>query len=192
MRDLHVLIFTIWVLFWLYWFISAFKTGKTTNIGKNGLFSVRFIILIIVLILLRTNHIHSKFWSNILGSKSIAYNIPLEIIGTLIVVGSLSFAIWARVNLGKNWAMPMTHKKDAELITTGPYRYVRNPIYTGLIFATLGTTIAVGLPWLIIFLITTISCTYISIREENYLQNKFGESYTKYKKTSKMLIPFIY
>ena len=56
----------------------------------------------------------------------------------------LAFAVWARVHLGRNWSGSVTVKEGHELIRTGPYAYVRHPIYTGLITAVLGTAIASG------------------------------------------------
>ena len=60
----------------------------------------------------------------------------------------LALAVWARVYLGRNWGMPMSRRADPELVTTGPYRRVRHPIYSGLILAMAGTAIAVSLYWL--------------------------------------------
>lgn len=48
-------------------------------------------------------------------------------------------AVWARVHLGRNWSGIVTVKEDHELIRTGPYGYVRHPIYTGLITGLIGT-----------------------------------------------------
>ena len=56
----------------------------------------------------------------------------------------IGLAIWARIHLGRNWGMPTSQKADPELVTTGPYRFVRHPIYTGLLVALLGTALAVG------------------------------------------------
>jgi protein-S-isoprenylcysteine O-methyltransferase Ste14 len=56
----------------------------------------------------------------------------------------LGFAVWARVHLGKYWSGNVTIKVEHKLIRTGPYRWVRNPIYTGIIIAVIGSTIADG------------------------------------------------
>ena len=58
-----------------------------------------------------------------------------------VFVLGLALAVWARVYLGRNWGMPMSAKADPELVTTGPYRRIRHPIYTGVI---LGMVIAVS------------------------------------------------
>ena len=60
------------------------------------------------------------------------------------VAAGLAFAVWARVYLGRNWSGTVTVKQDHELIRSGPYGFVRHPIYTGLLLAMLGTAIAIG------------------------------------------------
>ena len=59
---------------------------------------------------------------------------------TLAYVG-LAFAIWARVTLGRSWGMPMSLHDNPELVTSGPYRFVRHPIYTGLSAMLIGTAL---------------------------------------------------
>ena len=56
----------------------------------------------------------------------------------------LAFSVAGRVWLGDNWSGTVTLKQDHELIRSGPYRWVRHPIYTGLLLAILGSAIALG------------------------------------------------
>jgi len=49
------------------------------------------------------------------------------------LIAGLTFSIWARRRLGRNWSGTVTLKKNHELIRTGLYRWVRHPIYTGLL-----------------------------------------------------------
>lgn len=55
----------------------------------------------------------------------------------------LGLAVWARIYLGRNWGMPTSTKEDPELVTSGPYRTIRHPIYTGILLAMIGSAIAV-------------------------------------------------
>src|SRR5579872_3648950 len=68
----------------------------------------------------------------------------LPAIGTILVFFGLLFAVWARVHLGGNWSGTVTVKRDHTLITSGPYRFVRHPIYTGMVVALFGTALAQG------------------------------------------------
>ena len=65
-------------------------------------------------------------------------------LGLALVVLGLAFSVAARVWLGGNWSSMVTLKQDHELIRSGPYRWVRHPIYTGLLLAILGSAIALG------------------------------------------------
>lgn len=62
----------------------------------------------------------------------------------------IALAVCARVRLGRNWGMPMTQKAEPGLVTSGSYRFVRNPIYSGLLAVVLGTALVTNLIGLII------------------------------------------
>jgi protein-S-isoprenylcysteine O-methyltransferase Ste14 len=66
------------------------------------------------------------------------------LIGPAVTVGSLLFAVWAGQHLGRNWSSSVTIKKGHEVITTGPYALVRQPIYTGILTGFFGTAIALS------------------------------------------------
>ena len=65
-------------------------------------------------------------------------------VGAALTFAGIAFAIWARVWIAGNWSSDVTLKRDHELIVTGPYRWVRHPIYTGILVALIGTALAVG------------------------------------------------
>jgi len=54
-------------------------------------------------------------------------------------ISGFAFAWWARIALGRLWSSGVTRKVDHTIITTGPYRLVRHPIYSGIILAVLAT-----------------------------------------------------
>ncbi len=65
-------------------------------------------------------------------------------LGTTVTFAGISFAIWARAFLAGNWSGTVTLKQNHELVVEGPYRWVRHPIYTGLLTAIIGTALARG------------------------------------------------
>lgn len=85
----------------------------------------------------------------------------------------------------------MTKKQDPELVTTGPYQYIRHPIYTGILLGTLGSAIDVSTYWLIVFIIFAFYFIYSAVVEEKLMMKQFPQVYPAYKKKTKMLIPFI-
>jgi len=64
--------------------------------------------------------------------------------GLAFTVAGLCFAVWARMHLGKYWSGRITLKENHRVIQTGPYAWVRHPIYSGLILALFGTAITLG------------------------------------------------
>jgi protein-S-isoprenylcysteine O-methyltransferase Ste14 len=103
----------------------------------------------------------------------------------------LALAIWARRHLGRNWSTPMSQKVDPELVTTGPYRSIRHPIYSGIILAMIGTTISVSVFWLVAVLVLGGYFVYSAVVEERFMAGLFPDSYPDYKRPTKMLIPFV-
>ena len=112
-------------------------------------------------------------------------------IGVALVIAGLAFAIWARVHLGGNWSGTVTVKHGHELIRSGPYGYVRHPIYTGLITALVGTVIASGTVHAVIGLaIIVASFVRKSRTEEAFMRETFPGQYQRYTAEVPALIPF--
>jgi protein-S-isoprenylcysteine O-methyltransferase Ste14 len=111
--------------------------------------------------------------------------------GLAIFVLGLALAVWARVYLRRNWGMPMSQKADPELVTTGPYRRIRHPIYSGIILGMAGTALAVSLYWLTAVAILGTYFLISAIVEERTMAKLFPAAYPPYKRATKMLIPYI-
>ena len=126
------------------------------------------------------------------GHHTIVSNPTLQGIGTVLFLIGLGLALWARVYLGRNWGTPMSEKVDAELVTTGPYRYIRNPIYSGLILAAIGTAVAVSWYWLVAVVFMGAYFIYSATVEEHIMERLFPNDYPAYKRSTKMLIPFMF
>jgi protein-S-isoprenylcysteine O-methyltransferase Ste14 len=113
-------------------------------------------------------------------------------IGLVLFVLGLGFAIWARVSLGGNWGVPMTQKDEPELVTDGPYRLVRHPIYSGILVAGIGTALALNWFWLTAVGLAGMYFLYSATVEERYLTEQFPDTYPTYKRATKMLVPFVF
>jgi protein-S-isoprenylcysteine O-methyltransferase Ste14 len=173
-----------WAIFWLYWIISAF--GAKKNIGKTfNRLSFRYVLLILAVILI------NKKLDTLTISTSTQSNPVISAVGLCLFVAGLLLAVWARVHLGKNWGAPMSRKQEPQLITSGPYKYIRHPIYTGVLFGLLGTALAQYYYWLIILTVAAIYFIYSATVEEKRLCEIFPDEYPAYKKRSRMLLPFV-
>jgi protein-S-isoprenylcysteine O-methyltransferase Ste14 len=101
------------------------------------------------------------------------------------------FISWGYWGIGKNWA-PSTSgvRKDTVLVTTGPYSFVRHPIYSGL-FVSLAAAVFVTANLLILLpTLALLILLYASIGEEEaMLVERFGNEYREYMKRTPRFIP---
>ncbi len=111
-------------------------------------------------------------------------------LGVALTAGGLLFAIWARLYLGKNWSGLVQVKHDHELIRTGPYRFVRHPIYSGILLALLGTSLCRRNLWGFAGLALVWVGLWIKSRlEERFMVETFGSQYEDYRRTTGALVP---
>jgi protein-S-isoprenylcysteine O-methyltransferase Ste14 len=111
------------------------------------------------------------------------WNLPLRVTGALLVAGGLLLAAAAVREMRRLHTTPDHHRATAALVTSGPYRLTRNPIYLGFLFIFLGFTLLAGTFWGLLlapFLIGTVTRSIIHA-EEAYLQDKFKEQYNAYR-----------
>jgi protein-S-isoprenylcysteine O-methyltransferase Ste14 len=104
----------------------------------------------------------------------------------------LAFTWWARITLGDLWSSAVTHKEGHVLIERGPYRFVRHPIYTGLLLAIYATAIEIGaLACLGGAAMLTLGFWLKARLEERFLGPQLGAgAYADYRRRTPMLIPF--
>src|SRR3954468_9845271 len=120
-------------------------------------------------------------------------SLPAEYVGMALTIGGLLFTVWARVHLGRYWSGIITLKEGHNLIRTGPYRFVRHPIYTGFVTATLGSALVSGrLGAFVGFLLVLAAILFKIGREEAVLRREFGEEYRVFENEVAGLVPFVY
>ena len=113
-------------------------------------------------------------------------------IGQILFYSGIVIAIWAAILLGPNLTPLPKPKPSGEFIQSGLYRFVRHPIYFGVILVCFGWAgIEQTLYTLVLAIILLIFFDLKSRQEEIWLTEKFSE-YAEYKITAKKLIPFIY
>jgi protein-S-isoprenylcysteine O-methyltransferase Ste14 len=125
------------------------------------------------------------------GGSLAVHSVILAAIGAVLFACGIALAVWARLHLGRNWGMPTSQRAEPELVISGPYRFVRHPIYTGLLTAMLGTALVDNLLGLIVVAVLVAYFYYCGIAEERNLTATFPAAYPEYKSRTKMLIPFL-
>lgn len=179
MSALGTAIAVVWVLFVLYWLLSATRAKRgTRNLRSAG---PRAIVIVFVVLLARVFGVHD----------AAVHAAALAAVGTAIFLAGIGLAVWARIYLGRNWGMPMTEKDEPELVTSGPYSLVRHPIYSGILLATVGTALATNVYWLLTSVALGAYFLYAAKVEEALMERTFPAAYPSYRARTKMLIPFV-
>jgi protein-S-isoprenylcysteine O-methyltransferase Ste14 len=171
-----------WAAFWIYWLVAAFSM-KRGHVTWSRELRVRAVIAVVLFILLRQGVLRNG------GPNTDPWRAGL---GLVLFGLGLGLAIWARIFIGRNWGTPMSKKEDPELVTNGPYRLVRHPIYSGILLAAAGTAVALNWRWLVVMILAGVYFIYSAIVEERYLGEQFPSTYPSYKRSTKMLVPFIF
>jgi len=157
-----------------------------SKFGQRGEWYVAFQILLFALI----------FFTPFLGPKTLDWPKPWDMIGiglgiVLILIGALT-ALAGVLSLGRNLTAVPYPKEDAVLVESGAFRFVRHPIYSGIIMGSFGWGfLNNSLLTLLLALILFVFFDIKSRREEKWLSEKYSD-YTKYQARVRKLIPLIY
>jgi protein-S-isoprenylcysteine O-methyltransferase Ste14 len=177
---------TLWFAWLIYWFVAAIGAKATRRRESATSRLLHLVPLGLGIGLLVSPH----FAGGWLATRFLPRAPVWFFLGFILVLLGLGFAVLARAWLGGNWSGTVTLKQDHELIRGGPYRWVRHPIYTGILLAVLGSAIAPG-EWrglLALALITVSFLRKIAV-EEQFLTEQFGASYTSYQSEVPALFP---
>jgi protein-S-isoprenylcysteine O-methyltransferase Ste14 len=177
-----------WLMWLFYWLLRASDTKKTvkreTSLSRqmqNGIVTVGALLIVMP----SPSMSALKIDPSSIGELALA--------GLLINIAGLLFTVWARIHLGRNWSAAVTLKQDHELIRSGPYAWVRHPIYTGCLLALFGCALINGeVRGTIGFIIVFVATAYKARMEESVLSEYFGTEYINYRKSVSALIPGIY
>jgi protein-S-isoprenylcysteine O-methyltransferase Ste14 len=181
-----LIILGCWGAFLLYWFISALAV-KATAERKSYTSSLPYRIPVILGAILVAKH-----------PQPYPMNIPLTPytfltpwIGAGACVIGLAIAIWSRRILAGNWSSDVRFKQGHELVQTGPYRFVRHPIYTGILLMVFAPAIQYGLLHCWLGALVMAIGFWIKLKQEETVMRQHFPEYVEYCKRVKALVPFI-
>ena len=189
MPMLHAIIPALWIVFVVYWLISA-RFAKRTVGGpaKWKHFAIRFCILVLVVVVLSSATLRHGLRAAQIYQASHAL---MAATGIVLVALGLAVAVWGRIHLGRNWGTPMSQRENPELVTGGPYAHVRHPIYAGIILAMVGSMIGHSIAWTLPLLLFGAYFIYSARREEEFMCRQFPEAYPDYMRRTHMLVPYV-
>ncbi|RUW25476.1 isoprenylcysteine carboxylmethyltransferase family protein [Mesorhizobium sp. M1E.F.Ca.ET.041.01.1.1] len=119
-------------------------------------------------------------------------NAVLSSVGVVLAVAGMFLLVWARQTLGRNWSQTISAKQDHELVTSGPYRRLRHPMYTGGLLACIGSAIVVGGPFVFLLLLLGAIFIWRVGAEDRLLARQFPDEFPGYARRTNALIPFVW
>ncbi len=125
-----------------------------------------------------------------------AFNAPdwLRLAGVALGILSIPSVYWVLASLGKNVSETVLTKPNHELVTAGPYRWIRHPLYaTGLTLLLAVGLMAANVVLLLFAVLAAILIRYVVIpREEAALERRFGDEYRRYTMRTRRLLPRVF
>lgn len=120
--------------------------------------------------------------------------VALAVLDVAIAAASVALTFWSVRHLGRQWALAARLVEGHQLVTGGPYRHVRNPIYTGMLGMLVATGLAVSRPLgLLLGVLVFGAGTVIRVRaEERLLRTAFGETWEAWARRTPALLPGIW
>ncbi len=170
----------------VYWLWNARRSGSSVTREASWWRVMRLGILTVTFILLLSPWLRIGW----LGWRFVPDTGLAHVLGLALTAAGVLLCVWARVHLGRYWSDKIVLKVEHRLIRSGPYRYLRHPIYSGVLLGIVGTAVAVG-EWRGFVALAMMSANYFmkARREERVLAGQFGEEYTEYRKQAGFLTP---
>jgi protein-S-isoprenylcysteine O-methyltransferase Ste14 len=184
MVPFYFTILSSWVLFITTLAATAGAIGqRAPRVYDKRFMGVKITALLIVLLYFR---------GNIFGSSARYYtfvhnHLLVAALGTGLCVLGVALAIWARLR----FTADLKNTKDFAFVLSGPYKYVRYPVYSGVLIAMAGSALVGAIPWILIFAATASYIVYRTALEERVYLEAFPNAYPNYQKQTKMLLPFV-
>ena len=175
-----------WYVFAGYWLVSWLRVNPTKAREKSMDRLITVAVVVIAYELLFAQ------WLRIgpLGLRFLPEEEWIALVGIGVTWVGVVLAIWARCCIGVYWSARVTLKEGHQLIRSGPYAFVRHPIYTGMLVGCVGAALVVG-EWrgIVAVLLLLAAHSRKAIREENLLTTEFGEQYRAYRRSTGFLFP---
>jgi protein-S-isoprenylcysteine O-methyltransferase Ste14 len=177
-------VFAILAAGWLSWLAPFVAFKRNVEPAKEVDSRARWGVLLVAIA-------YSLLWQTKFWERSVE---PWRIMLSILFFVLAALLSWtARRTLGRQWRVDAGLSPDHELVTSGPYRFLRHPIYTSMLCVLLGTGIMITPGWLLLLaLLVFLSGTEIRVRiEERLLRSQFGDQFRDYQHGVRAYIPFL-
>jgi protein-S-isoprenylcysteine O-methyltransferase Ste14 len=176
----------LWVLFSVYWSVAA-KNSAPTQTSESVWSRQLHVILVngaLVLLVAPVPGLTRRF----LPASDL-----VVAAGLIIQAAFILLAVSARHHLGSNWAGEVRIASEHHLVRSGPYRFIRHPIYTAVLGMYCGTALVSGEVHAPLALVVVTLAYWRKIRlEERVLAQTFGADHEAYRQDTWALVPFVF
>ena len=187
MRFVHAwLISGLWLAWCAGWLLASAWSKpvlRQENPASRAAHQVPLLIAVLLMVI-------DQFAVGPLGARFLPRTEAAFWVGAVLVFAGLVWSALARAWLGGNWSAAVTVKHDHALIRTGPYRWTRHPIYTGILVAFVGSVIALG-QWRGVVALALLVFAFrrkLAI-EERFMTVQFPDDYARYQAEVPALVP---
>jgi protein-S-isoprenylcysteine O-methyltransferase Ste14 len=176
-----------WFLFAAFWLIAALRSKRASRTERPGERLVHIVFMVFGFLLLYNDAPSSLNWLN---RSFVSEGRWIEWSGAWLTLAGVLFAIWARVMIGRQWSAEIQIKEGHELIRSGPYAYIRHPIYTGILIAFAGTALATGeYRGILALIVVCIGFARKARKEEAFLAQEFGPAFEEHRRCTGFFLP---
>ena len=186
----RILIPALWLVWVVGWCLAAIGTKRTQwrETWRDAAVNRLPLFLGMFLMMTPRGGLLGLFVWRIVPAGAVA-----SLSGIALTAAGLGFTIWARWHLGGNWSGNVTVKEGHTLTISGPYRWVRHPIYSGLLVALIGTALAVGIARAFIGAgLIMLGFVIKLLVEEGRMRATFPRDYDDYARHTARLIPGVF
>lgn len=176
----------LWVVFSVYWEVASRRTAAAQSSESKWSRAVHLLLVNLAVVVL-------VFPIPGLTKRFLPVSTLLVGAGLVMQIAAIALAVWARRVLGQNWSGEVRIATEHQLIRTGPYQFLRHPIYTAVLGMYCGTLLVSGQIHAPVGLLIVTLAYWRKLRlEESALSAAFGLGYESYKQRRWALLPFVF
>lgn len=178
----------LWLSWAVYWWVLSRDVKLTARSEALPSRLLHVVPLLVAVLLLWAPEVPVAW----LGERLLPRSLWTFWAGVALTAAGLLLSVWARSHLGRNWSGIVTIKEGHELVTSGPYRIVRHPIYTGLLLAFVGSALARGDARGVLAVAIAFWALWRKLKlEERWMRGQFPDAYEAYSRRVAALLPYV-
>lgn len=178
-------IIAIWTVARVYFWRAA---GQRPTATERMPLRRRVLLMLVSVVLIP---IYLYYFGTLLDPFTVASPGWLGWIGDGVLAIAVGLFIWSHASLGRNWSVKVELHTDQTLVTRGPYRWVRHPMYSSLLLMGIGLVLATSNPFVSLPYLATVAIMYAErvADEERLMLESFGAQYEAYMRRTGRLLP---